>query len=287
MLNAHKDVFCVERRLFGNYADFVIDEGVKTPRLRITFDKYIKSMLLHHGLPKRQEVNLIKSVLYTIEKQERKLSGKNILIDKITPYLNTSEHVLNQLNTYYPKSKLVFLVRDGRDVLTSGVFHWFNKQSPNIVLSDFEKERIAAFKNNQEANLDRFFLDQEIEDWGRHWVQAMQIIEKAKQTHDVKIVHYEDMLKDAKKELNDIFSFLAIKKKDYIIEECLEAGSFKNMSRGRDQGQVKQDSHVRKGIIGDWKNYFTKEDGRIFNEIAGDMLLKYNYVVNKDWFNEI
>ena len=36
MLNAHPNIFCVERRLFGDYADLVLDEGANKPRLRVT-----------------------------------------------------------------------------------------------------------------------------------------------------------------------------------------------------------------------------------------------------------
>ena len=33
LLNAHPEVCCVERRLFGEYADFVQDDGQDEPRL--------------------------------------------------------------------------------------------------------------------------------------------------------------------------------------------------------------------------------------------------------------
>ncbi len=141
MLNAHPSIFCVERRLFGNYADFIQDEGIDDVRLRVTLDKYVNSIFNHHGLKIVNKEKFTKSLIKTIQKQERLLSGKKILVDKITPYLNTSTTVLNQINTYFPKSNIVFLVRDGRDVLTSGVFHWFNKQHANKELSSFEKQR--------------------------------------------------------------------------------------------------------------------------------------------------
>ena len=286
MLNAHQDVFCVERRLFGNYADFVEDIGAKSPRLRVTLDKYVNSLFLHHGLDAKNKNTLTKSLLKTLEAQEKRLSGKSFLIDKITPYLNTSAEVLSQINTYYPKSKLVFLVRDGRDVLTSGVFHWFNKQPKDTVLTDFEEQRRAIFKDNSEATLPRFFQDKEIQQWANEWVQPLRIIKQAKQTHEVKIIFYEDMLTNPNKVLQEIFDFLSIKNNKTTIKACIEAGSFKKMSDGRVQGDAVQGAHVRKGVSGDWKNYFTYKDALLFDEIAGDALLEFGYETNKNWIEK-
>ncbi|MDC0408588.1 sulfotransferase [Flavobacteriaceae bacterium] len=285
MLNTHKNIFCVERRLFGDYADFVFDEGIETPRLRITLDKYIKSVLLHHGLPKSHEFNLMKSFLSAIAKEERKFSGSKISIDKVTPYLNTSNDVLNQLSRFFPKSKIIFLVRDGRDVLTSGVFHWFNKKLEDKSLNKFEKIRISSFQDNQEFKSRRFFQDKEIVQWANHWVDVMKIIPKAALSHDIKIVYYKDLLKDTKKEISEIFDFLEIRKSNHFIDECVKAGSFKIMSNGRERGTEQFNNHIRKGVNDDWRNYFTYEDSKLFNDIAGEMLLKYNFIKNLNWYN--
>ena len=71
MLNAHPRVFCVERRLFGNYADFILDQGNDEPRLRVTLDKYLRSMLLHHGFSKSVKNKLMQSFLTQLLKEEK------------------------------------------------------------------------------------------------------------------------------------------------------------------------------------------------------------------------
>lgn len=283
MLNAHKNVFCVERRLFGNYADLVLDEGESNPRLRVTLDKYVKSLLLHHGISYTQEKRLTQSILKTIIKEEKKISKKKILVDKITPYLNTSDTVIQQINSHFPKSKIVYLVRDGRDVLTSGVFHWFNKQANNSTLSDFEVERRKVFLENENSTLKRFFQDKEIEQWANEWLQPLKTIKKAKENHDVKVVFYEAMLANPRKVVESVFEFLSIKISAAKLDKCIEAGSFNKMSQGRNRGEAKQDAHVRKGVSGDWKNYFTLEDCLLFNKIAGDYLVEFGYEENTKW----
>ena len=41
--------------------------------------------------------------------------------------------------------------------------------------------------------------------------------------------------------------------------------------------------HLRKGTIGDWKNYFSSKHKEIFKEIAGDILIQLGYEENNDW----
>ena len=287
MLNAHPQIFCVERRLFGNYADFVSDEGSDTPRLRITLDKYVNSIFQHHGFDTSEKETITQAIISTLSKQEKKLAKKNVIVDKITPYLNTSTLVLNQINNFFPKSNILFLVRDGRDVLTSGVFHWFNKQPSGYELNNFEKERRTVFLSNNDSKLERFFTDQEIEQWANEWAQPLREIDKAELSHNVLTIHFEDLLVDAKRELEKILLFFAVKKTTNFIDNCLDAGSFKKMSGGRKQGEAIQNAHIRKGISGDWKNYFTKQDAQFFHEIAGEELMKFGYVKNKSWIEEL
>ncbi len=287
LLNAHPEINCVERRLFGDYADFVKDDHQADPRLRVTLDKYINSLLLHHGIPKAHKDKLTKSVLKGILEAEQFASNKKITVDKITPYLNTSSLVIEAINKYFPKSKIIYLVRDGRDVLTSGVFHWFNKKPLNTELTDFELQRREVFLNSEKFSSERFFQNKEIEQWANEWKQPLGTIEKAKQSHKVKIISYENMLSKPKLVLEECLSFLGAKRNERIINRCLDTGSFLKMTKGRNNGNEKPDAHVRKGIAGDWKNYFTYTDGKLFHVIAGESLIKYGYVKDEKWFEAL
>lgn len=165
ILNSHPQIYCTERRMFGEYADFIYDDGNTTPRLRITLDKFVSASLSHLNLPNSMRNTMIFRFLKQEQKMERAYSGKHILVDKITPYNGTSEIVANQINRFFPKSGLIYLLRDGRDVTTSGVFHWFNKESENAQTSDFKNRRKLAVENDNLAKIGRFFSDEEIEEW--------------------------------------------------------------------------------------------------------------------------
>ncbi|WP_338733318.1 sulfotransferase domain-containing protein [Mangrovimonas cancribranchiae] len=287
MYNAHPKLACVERRLFGNYADMVLDDGAQAPRLRVTLDKYVQSMLLHHGYPKSQQKKLTQNFIKALLQAEQETLGKPVVVDKITPYLNTSAQVVSQLTTYFPKAKVLYLVRDGRDVLTSGVFHWFNKQPANKALTPFERQRRDYFIHGKGERPKRFFQDKEIEQWANEWQQPLQTIDKAKQHHKVHTVTYEAMLTDTTKVLEECFGFFQVKTTKKSLAACLSAGQFKTMSQGRKQGEAKANAHVRKGVSGDWKQYFTYTDGKLFHDIAGEILLQYGYETNENWYERL
>ena len=59
------------------------------------------------------------------------------------------------------------------------------------------------------------------------------------------------------------------------------------MSGGRQKGEAEPTAHVRKGIVGDWRNYFTKRDGELFHEIAGKTLIEMGYEQDSTWIDSL
>jgi len=68
------------------------------------------------------------------------------------------------------------------------------------------------------------------------------------------------------------------------LREISEKYSFKNQS-GRNPGDENELSFLRKGIAGDWKNYFSKEAGQVFNKFAGNELIKLGYEIDDSWID--
>ena len=59
---------------------------------------------------------------------------------------------------------------------------------------------------------------------------------------------------------------------DSILSELLEENSFPRLSGGRNQGEEDKMNHFRKGISGDWKNYFDDEIENKFMDITCDLI---------------
>lgn len=65
------------------------------------------------------------------------------------------------------------------------------------------------------------------------------------------------------------------------IKLALKRQSFANM-------QAKLGEHFcRKGVVGDWRNHFTKEDGRRLTEGIGEFMLEQGYIDSLNWWEEL
>jgi hypothetical protein len=58
---------------------------------------------------------------------------------------------------------------------------------------------------------------------------------------------------------------------------------FEAQSGGRERGSEDVGSHYRKGIAGDWVNYFTREHAEAFQDKFGDLVGRLGYEANADW----
>lgn len=58
---------------------------------------------------------------------------------------------------------------------------------------------------------------------------------------------------------------------------------FSKKSKGRKRGEEDVSCHFRKGVAGDWVNYFNQEHRSFFKEKYNDMLIKLGYEKNSNW----
>ena len=67
---------------------------------------------------------------------------------------------------------------------------------------------------------------------------------------------------------------------DDYIRESYERQRFENVL----QKYPDYDHSMRKGIVGDWKNHFRRDDGRLFQEYFGRLMLDQGYIEDGDWW---
>jgi hypothetical protein len=96
-------------------------------------------------------------------------------------------------------------------------------------------------------------------------------------------VRYEDLLAEPVGEVMRLLEFLGADSDEEVARGCVEAASFEQLSGGRTQGEEASSSFYRKGIAGDWRNYFSEEDRRVFKEEAGELLIRLGYEDDLDW----
>ena len=58
---------------------------------------------------------------------------------------------------------------------------------------------------------------------------------------------------------------------------------FEKKAGGRKIGEENKDSHYRKGVHGDWKNYLTRDHIALIQQQYNDVILQYGYEKSQDW----
>jgi len=106
----------------------------------------------------------------------------------------------------------------------------------------------------------------------RSWLSAQGIM----------LVRYEELIQDEQA----VFANIAAHCQLNITSECLSQfvanNSFTSVT-GRQRGQENIMVHLRKGIVGDWRNYFTDRVKDVFKQQFGDVLILTDYEQDMHW----
>ena len=277
-LNGHPELFGTEQRLFGNFCEiWQNNDGSTAPR--ITFDSYSRAFGQHYfyQFMNRNYDSFVedfqKSFVNFLYHFAKARTGKEFVVDKITPYPGTAPMVVDEITRLFPESRIIHLVRDGRDVLTSGTFDWLLKDEEESDRHKFYFDPVPGMR------LERFFDAKVIKKWAANWCETIDVFDDFEPA--VRIT-YEEMKEDMPETLRRLFDALGVESTHEIAEQCTEASTFERMS-GRPPGQEEPTAKARKGIVGDWKNYFTLADGELFDALAGEQMAKMGYESNSDW----
>jgi hypothetical protein len=283
-LNVHPDVLATEHRLFGRFCEIWPNpNGSESPRITVDefaaqfggFFPFSELGLARHAYVEELLDTLIDALLQYAFARTR----KSVLVDKITPYLGTSPLVLDRIARHFPRSRVVQLVRDGRDVAVSGVFDWITRTGHGT-------QRHAFFvEQRNDAVLERFFDDEALTEWARYWSEPIDAFEST--YPDAPLIRYEDMKHDLHAVLDGLCKRFGVSQEPEQLDACVAGSTFRTMSGGREPGETAPLQKVRKGVVGDWRNYFTRHDGELFDALAGESLRRFGYSHRDEWYNEL
>jgi hypothetical protein len=185
---------------------------------------------------------------------------------------------------YFPTMKNVFVVlRDGRDIMVSFYFHsYFKNELFNHALVDRMRMKLPFNDyNNVEKNLPQFIDYKFTKKWPPRFTWSQFVDNWI--DRDVSIVKYEELLQNPILSVSRAIEKVIKTKVNYAsISRIVEKYSFKSLSK-RTSGSENRSSFLRKGISGDWKNYFNKESCELFDYYAGDQLIKLGYEKDRSW----
>ncbi len=230
---------------------------------------------------------VLRSTADFIMERDAAREGKMIVGDK-SPSSTIHGQAVRDMHAVYPDGKLVYIVRDGRDVLVSERFRNFVEESKFLsaedrhIIADIQKDQ-APFTNGTRSIFTETFIRrvaggwiknlQETEDEGRRLFRDGYFG-----------MRYEDLLSVSFDEMSKLWTFLGVKAVDASLGEKIKAEMSSNPD---EEWQAKRNegiaSFLPKGQAGNWRRLFTERDKSIFKEVAGDMLVKWKYEKDLDW----
>lgn len=227
------------------------------------------------------------AVSYLMEEKLKK-AKKRIVGDK-TPLENVE--VVEEIATICPGSKVIHIIRDGRDVAVSTIHHRWNSATDRgggIRLTPKQIAKREAYRSNPSAfgaSGESIFSDGEVAEVAKNW---RTFVSRAIQDGpkllggDYHQLHYEDLLTEPVAKVRRVLEFLGADSSEKIAQKCIEAVSFERKA-SRKPGEEDPNSFYRKGVSGDWKGVYTKEDRQAFKEEAGDLLIELGYEKDYNW----
>jgi len=209
----------------------------------------------------------LSGALYTEDKALRNITSGDLPGREKTAYtMVIKTHELPAAN-FHLTDKVIFLIRDPRDVAVSAYF---------MYRVTIKEDNNKSLKNSIFYLIHRFKLTSLIHTafkWRtffRTWTGRKDI-----PLHGVR---YEDLLTDTEKTLKGILSYLEVSVPNSLLQEAIQKFSFENLS-GRKRGdEDNANPTFRKGIIGDYKNHFSKIDRMVFQRICGKEMGTLGYV---------
>ena len=212
--------------------------------------------------------------------------GKPIVGDK-SPSSSIHGQVVRDTHAVYPDAKLIYIVRDGRDVLISERFRNFVEDSKFLTAED--RRIIEALKVDQTPFTDgrrSIFTDAFIRQIAQRWADDLNEIDgESKRLYPDAYfsLRYEDLLTQPFAEMSKLWAFLGVQ-----ADPALETDIQNEMGHNLDeewQAQRNESiaSFLPKGKAGNWRNMFSAHDRQIFKEIAGDVLIRWGYEQTQNW----
>jgi hypothetical protein len=212
--------------------------------------------------------------------------GKHIVGDK-SPSSLIHGQAVRDMAAVYPDASLVYIVRDGRDVLISERFRNFVEDSKFLTSED--RRIIDALKVDQKPFTDgrrSIFSETFIRRAAAGWVSNIQETEaEGRRLYGERYfsMRYEDLLAQPFVEMQKFWQFLGVS-----VNKDLEVSVLAEMNSNPDEEwQAKRNdsiaSFLPKGKAGNWRNMFTHQDQQVFKEVAGDQLVKWGYEKDLNW----
>ena len=242
--------------LIGKIFDLVRESSFDPLKRYIDLHKNDASYFFSNQYKKTWIFYLRKLILNRIHVQFQTISQKIIIKE---PNGSSAADIISEC---FPDSKMIFLFRDGRDIIDSNLDAridggWFTK---NENLPIIDKNKRISF----------------IEEKAEEWVNIIEILQRAFRNHPQNkklFLKYENLRQNTFENLKLIYSFIDIQISDLKIKEKIDFYSYENIPNHL-KGEGK---FIRTAQPGKWISSFSEEEKKILLKIMESTLQKLGY----------
>jgi hypothetical protein len=192
--------------------------------------------------------------------------------DGISVFENSDYFHFEELEIFDFKG--VHIIRDPRDIIVSGYFsHKFSHSLDSKWGQKFLKPRREllhelSLEDGINIEIETGYSLKELSYWKYHQPNILEI-------------KFEEIIINPVLKFEEIFNFIELEGLDFgkITDEI----NFTTLSEGRNPGEEVITSHYRKGIPGDWVNYFSDRNKDYFKKTWPGLIQKLKYDKDDHW----
>ena len=171
-------------------------------------------------------------------------------------------HVADILLSMFPQSRLIFLLRDGRDVVDSWLAAYLTGSwaldEGAFPVTDDGREALVRWQSAV-------------------WAFRTDVVQRAFEAHPADrrvLVRYEDLVADPQHELARLCAHLPIDASEDTLAAVAEAHAFEAVPRGA-KGEGKE---IRSATPGGWRENLTPDEHDVMHEVMGPKLVELGYL---------
>jgi hypothetical protein len=171
-------------------------------------------------------------------------------------------HVADWIAQMFPHSNLIFLLRDGRDVVDSWLDAYqagsWGERNGMYAVSKAGREPLVRWQSTV-------------------WLYRTEVVQRAYENHDPAariLVRYENLRRDPVVELERVCSTLGVEASRERIEAAVSAHAFERVP-GTEKGPGKE---IRRASPGGWREHMSAAEIEAMHEVMGEKLTELGYL---------
>jgi hypothetical protein len=183
---------------------------------------------------------------------------------------SNNDQVISELDKLFKNSYLIYIYRNGLDVMVS-LYEYMKKYDIDVQKMSFNDFLVTEnnFDNTTEKMNRMKFWNYHIQNW-----------KNSSFNDKILWIKYEDFITNYQETINNISNFFTLKVKNDITDIRISENNSKNIFvkiKNYLKGIKKTGVSVRKGQIGDYKNYFNNDSLELFKNECDTIMKNLKY----------